>query len=250
MVARQRDICRRRRFVNFIQNHDQVANSLAGLRGHQLTESRPVPRPDRPAPAGSGDADAVPGTGVRRLEPVPLLRRSPARAGQRWFAPGARSSWRSSRSLAGPEAQAALPEPADRLTFEALEARPRRARAPCGAYALHIDLLRLRREDPVFRTRAAAASTAPCIGPEAFVLRFFGVGLDLDDRLLCVNLGRDLNLPSDRRAAAGAPARARAGASSGRARAVRYGGNGTPPLNPAEGWLLPGHAAVVFGPSR
>jgi maltooligosyltrehalose trehalohydrolase len=32
--------------------------------------------------------------------------------------------------------------------------------------------------------------------------------------------------------------------------AVRYGGGGTPAISPAEGWVLPGHAAVVLGPAR
>ena len=152
-------------------------------------------------------------------------------------------------SLAGPETQAALPEPGDRLTFERSKLDLGERERHAGAYALHIDLLRLRREDPVFRTQGAGGVDGAVLGPEAFVLRFFGVGLDLDDRLLCVNLGRDLNLPS-----VAEPLLAPLGGTRWSlvwsSEAVRYGGSGMPALNPAEGWLLPGHAAIVFGPSR
>ena len=32
--------------------------------------------------------------------------------------------------------------------------------------------------------------------------------------------------------------------------ALRYDGSGTPDLDPHEGWRLPGHSALVFGPAR
>ena len=61
-----------------------------------------------------------------------------------------------------------------------------------GMYALHRDLLRLRREEPVFRAQRRGGMDGAVLAPEAFVLRFFGT--HHDDRLLVVNLGRDLHL--------------------------------------------------------
>ena len=58
------------------------------------------------------------------------------------------------------------------------------------AVALHRDLLRLRREDPIFARPRRGGLDGAVLGPEAFVLRFFGE--DGDDRLMLVNLGRDL----------------------------------------------------------
>src|SRR6185436_11833233 len=57
-------------------------------------------------------------------------------------------------------------------------------------YALHRDLLRLRRDDPVFGVQRSRGVDGAVLGPEAFVLRFFGG--PAGDRLLLVNLGRDL----------------------------------------------------------
>jgi hypothetical protein len=48
------------------------------------------------------------------------------------------------------------------------------------------------REDPVFRAQRPGGVDGAVLGPEAFVLRFFG-GTDRD-RLLVVNFGRDLHL--------------------------------------------------------
>jgi len=52
--------------------------------------------------------------------------------------------------------------------------------------------LRLRREEPVFRVQRHGGMDDAVVGTEAFVLRFFGA--NCDDRLLIVNLGRELNL--------------------------------------------------------
>ena len=152
---------------------------------------RPAPRPDGPDAAGAGDADAVPGPGIRRLQPVPLLRRPPGRAGP--------------AGAPGPgRVPQAVPQPR-RVRAAGDAGRPRRpARRSSAAnstfrsgkatrrYALHRDLLQLRREDPVFRAQKPRGVDGAVLAPEAFVLRFFGDGGD--DRLLLVNLGRDLHL--------------------------------------------------------
>jgi maltooligosyltrehalose trehalohydrolase len=81
------------------------------------------------------------------------------------------------------------------------------------------------------------------------VLRFFGGGADPEDRLLCLNLGRDLVLPTVAEPLL-APPEGAAWTLLWSSEATRYGGGGTPALDPRAGWLLPGHTALVFGTSR
>ena len=117
-------------------------------------------------------ADAVPGPGVRRLAPVPLLRRPRGRAGAGWCARGAANS-------------CAVPEPRERRW----QARAARSRRPGDVRALQARLderernagwraaprpAALRREDPVFRRAGPRGIDGAVLGAEAFVLRFFG----------------------------------------------------------------------------
>src|SRR4051812_34721273 len=54
-------------------------------------------------------------------------------------------------------------------------------------YDLHIDLLKLRREDSCFRRESSAGIDGAILGPASFVLRYFSN--ENDDRLVLVNLG-------------------------------------------------------------
>ncbi len=60
-------------------------------------------------------------------------------------------------------------------------------------YALHRDLLRLRREDSVISRQGADGIDGAVLSPSCFLIRFFSPGFERD-RLLLVNLGIDLDL--------------------------------------------------------
>jgi maltooligosyltrehalose trehalohydrolase len=109
-------------------------------------------------------------------------------------------------------------------------------------YEMHRDLLKLRREDPVFSRPRAGGVDGAVLGPEAFVLRFFSPA---GDRLLIVNLGADLLL-----APISEPLLAKPEGSSWKlvwsSESLRYGGCGTTPHKVDKGWRLPGHAALFF----
>jgi maltooligosyltrehalose trehalohydrolase len=235
-------------FINYIQNHDQVANSLAGLRGHALTSP--------------GRYRAM--TALLLLSPAtPMLFQGQefgASSPFLYFAdlpPDLGKLTRTGRaeflaqfpSMASPEAQAALPDPTDRRTFERskldLSERERHAQI----YVLHIELLRLRAEDPVFGAQNRAGVEGAILGPEALAVRFIPAEGSGEERLLCVNLGRDLALPGVAEPLL-APPEGRKWTLLWSSEAVHYGGTGTPDVAPNEGWFLPGHAALVFRASR
>ena len=264
-------------FVFYLQNHDQVANSARGERLHRL--------------ASPGCHRAM--TALLLLGPAtPLLfqgQESGARAPFVFFADHQAelaSAVRRGRhellaqfpSLADPAVQAALPDPAAPATFalckldagdagdpeDAGGRGERRQARQAEALALHRDLLRLRREDAVFRLQAAAGIDGAVLGPAALVLRWFApadaapapgeagetlaAGAATGDRLLLINLGADLELAPAPEPLLAPPAGARWQVLWS-SEDPRYGGAGAPPPEDAEGgWRLPGQAAIALHP--
>jgi maltooligosyltrehalose trehalohydrolase len=84
------------------------------------------------------------------------------------------------------------------------------------------------------------------LAPEAFVLRFFGE--DGNDRLLLVNLGRDLELRAQPEPLL-APAEGAKWKQLWSSEHPRYGGFGTPELGEGS-WKISGHSAVVLATDR
>ena len=158
---------------------------------------------------------------------------------------GRAESLRQFPSIDQPEMQARLPDPADPETFARSKLDLSERQRHAELYMLHCDLLRLRREDPVFRVQRPGGMDGAVLGPEAFVLRFFGE--DGDDRLLVVNLGRDLPMePAPEPLLA--PPQDREWTILWSSEDPRYGGGGKGPLEGVANWHMPGHAAVVLRP--
>jgi maltooligosyltrehalose trehalohydrolase len=233
-------------FVHFLENHDQVANSFRGSRRHQ--QGSPGRHRALTAVLLLGPATPMLFQGQEFSASAPFL----------YFAdhqPELAMAVRKGRgefltqfpSLASPETQALLPDPADPATFERckLDFSERERHAP--AYALHRDLLALRRADPVFSAQRPGGFDGAVLGPEAFALRFFGEAGD--DRLLLVNLGPDLDRRSVPEPLVAPPAGTR-WAVRWSSEDPRYGGCGSLPVDTAERWRLPGHAAFVLDPAR
>jgi maltooligosyltrehalose trehalohydrolase len=231
-------------FVTFLQNHDQIANSGRGLRCHRLTSP--------------GWYKAL--TAVMLLGPAtPMLFQGQEFAASspffyfadfegelaRLVRQGRAESLRQFPSIAQAEMQARLPDPAAPETFARSKLDFSERQRHAEIYTLHRDLLRLRHEDPVFRAQRPGGMDGAVLGSDAFVLRFFGE--DNDDRLLVVNLGRDLPMESAPEPLL-APPQNRAWTILWSSEDPRYGGSGTAPLEDAENWHMPGHAAVVLRP--
>src|SRR5688572_26401480 len=229
-------------FVQFLQNHDQVANSLRGTRLHQLTSP--------------GRNRAL--TALLLLTPqIPLLFQGQefgASAPFLYFADhnpelrvavakGRRKFLEQFASVATAESAAFMTDPGDRQTYLRCKLNFQERERNHELYQLHQDLLRLRREDATIN--AASRLDGAVLGEHAFVLRFFGVGAD--DRILVVNLGVDLWLNP-------APEPLLAPPDGGgwqvqwSSESPGYGGNGTPALETKANWILPGESAVLLRP--
>jgi maltooligosyltrehalose trehalohydrolase len=234
------------RFVNYIENHDQVANSALGARMHALTSP--------------GRLRAV--TALILLAPgTPMLFQGQefgSTAPFFYFAdhePGLAEAVRKGRweflsqfpSISQSSMKDALPDPGARATFERSKLDWEERERHAHVLALHRDLLRLRREEPALDCDAEGSVDGAVLGPEAFVVRFFH---DEGDRLMIVNLGRDLALvPAPEPLLA--PPEASRWELAWSSEDPRYGGAGTPQVESEErGWHLPGHCAVVLRPAR
>jgi maltooligosyltrehalose trehalohydrolase len=233
-------------FVNYLQNHDQVANSVFGSRLHALTS---------PGRYRALTAFLLLGPGT------PLLFQGQEFAASAPFlffadhAPKLAAQVREGRArfvaqfpeVATPEVRSRLPDPGDPAIFERCRLDLSERERHAEAYALHQDLLAVRRADRAFHGEPRRALEGAVIGPEAFVLRYFPRGAE--DRLLVVNLGRDLVLVPAPEPLLAPPAD-RGWAIAWSSEDPRYGGGGTAALETEAGWRIPGHAAVLLAPGE
>lgn len=233
-------------FVTFFQNHDQIANSGRGLRCHLLTSPGRYKALTAVLLLGPGTPMLFQGQEFAASSPFWYFADFPE-ALARLVCQGRAESLKQFRSLDNPAMQAGLPRPEDPRTFERSKLDLSERQRHTEIYALHRDLLRLRRQDPVLcEAQRPGGMDGAVLGPEAFVLRFFGVYGN--DRLLIVNLGRDLPLvPAPEPLLA--PPEEREWQTLWSSEDPRYGGCGTAPLDTEQNWQIPGHAAVVLWPT-
>ena len=231
-------------FVHFLQNHDQIANTLYGAPVHQLTSP--------------GRFRAL--TALLLLSPqIPLLFQGQEFGSSKPFnyfadhhaelrkqvTQGRKRFLEQFPSLRHPASQEALADPGERETFLRwkLDWSEREKNLPL--YQLHQDLLRLRREDPTVHRPARVDGAV--LADQAFVLRLFSESGD--DRLLIVNLGRDLALePAPEPLLA--PLENRSWRTLWSSETVKYGGNGITPLETKANWRIPGESASLLCPDE
>jgi maltooligosyltrehalose trehalohydrolase len=232
------------RFVTFIANHDQIANSGRGLRCAARTSPGRLRAMTALLLLGPGTPMLFQGQEFAASQPFfyfadhkPELARLVCKGRAKFLA--------QFPSLAQPEIQACLPDPADPMTFERCKLDHAERERHREIYALHRDLLKLRREDPAFRAQRPRGVDGAVLGRSAFVLRFFVDGGA--DRMLLVNLGRDLHLDPAPEPLLAPPAGKRWGILWS-SEETCYGGQGTPPLDTEENWRMPGEAAVALAP--
>ncbi len=249
-------------FVDFLQNHDQVANRVLGRRAHTIAGLERYRAVMALLLLGPATPMLFQGQEFCSSSPFHYFADHEERDLADQVRSGRREFLAQFRSLEDPGIEPHIPDPSDPRTFEMCKLDPAERRRNAPLVRFHRDLLRLRREDPVFRAQDATRMHGAILGPEAFVLRF--VGEDGDDRLLLVNLGRDLHLTPAPEPLLAPPAHTRwklLWSSEDPA----YGGSGTPepecretttPVREARRfelpttphWRIQGHAAVVVRP--
>ncbi len=231
--------------ISYLQNHDQVANSARSSRIHKLTDASQLRAMTTLLLLGPGTPMLFQGQEFAASSPFSYFAdHADELAGM--VNSGRADSFRQFPSVMDFQETSDMAVPTDPMTFIGSKLDHAERARNAEFYALHRDLLRLRREDPVFQLQAALGIDGAVIGDEALVLRFFGV--DGDDRLLLINLGRDvILLPM--------PEPLLAPSSRGPWRLFwsseepRYGGSGTPPFTPDSSWRLAAHSATVLLPN-
>lgn len=228
-------------FVTYLQNHDQVANSLTGARIQELTSpallraittlwllAPPTPMLFQGQEFGASAPFLYFADHHAELSPVVY-------AGRKDFL-------RQFPSIATARTSELIDDPAATATFERckLDFSEREKHAPL--YALHVDLLALRQSDEAFAAQRAASMHGAVLGPRALVARFFHPD---GHRLIVLNLGDDLKLDP-------APEPLLAPRSGRRWRLllcsedVRYGGDGYAEPERKGVWQLTARSACVF----
>lgn len=228
-------------FVAYLENHDQVANSATGRRLHHL--SSPARLRTLTALTLLGPATPMLFQGQEFASSAPFL----------YFAdhkPELSASISSGRrefllqfpSVADPSVQEMLPEP-DETAFKASILNHAERDQHREWYALHRDLIQLRRTDPVIQRMGMTRPDGAVLSANAFLLRYFG-GAD-GDRMLVVNLGCDMTVaPAPEPLLAPPPGTHWDLVWS--SEAPRYGGQGTAPVNTHSEIRVPGESAVLF----
>lgn len=227
--------------VMFLENHDQVANSGRGARVHQLSQP--------------GAYRAL--TAYMLLMPAtPMLFQGQEFASSKpfyYFAShrpdlavtveeGRREFLAQFPSLASPSMQIRIPDPSAAATFTASKLDWQEATEHVESVMLHRDLLRIRRQDPVISGQTNEIDGA-VLSADAFVMRFFDD--DGADRILLVNLGRDLDLCPAPEPLLAEP-RGHRWNLAWSSEDPQYGGRGTPQIFDDDRCLLPGYSALLF----
>ena len=231
--------------VTFIQNHDQIANSARGQRVQQVTSPGLYKALTVLTLLGPATPMLFQGQEFASSNPFlffadhkPELARL-IRLGRVEFL----EQW---RSLQMPDMRKCLSDPCSEDTFERSKLDFAEVVKHSEMYALHQDLLKLRRADPVISRQGEHGIDGAVLSASTFVIRYFSADYR-NDRLLMVNLGKDLDFDPAPEPLLAPPVHSR-WQTLWSSDDARYGGCGTAPLDSEENWKIPGQAAVVLYP--
>jgi maltooligosyltrehalose trehalohydrolase len=146
-------------------------------------------------------------------------------------------------SLTEQQAWQTLPAPDDPEAFATCKLDFSERQKNRELYDLHIDLLKLRREDSRFRQQGSGGIDGAVLGRASFVLRYFSK--ENDDRLLLVNYGESQVLHPASEPLLAPPTGCK-WEILWTSDSPRYGGAGSIALAPQEQWILPAESAVAL----
>lgn len=232
-------------FMIFLENHDQVANSGLSIRLHQKSDP--------------GNYRAM--ICLFLLSPnTPLIFQGQEfNSGQSFFyfsdhKPSIASLVRKGRKqelsqfshLATKEARQLMPDPSHSLTFMQSKLKREDLKSGHKIYALFSDLIKLRKNDPVFKTMQINKIDGAVLGTDCFLIRYFN--RDHGDRVLLINFGSDQVFTScaEPLLSAGSDQNFEILLST---EFTKYGGGGTPSIETPV-WKILGHSALVLKSAR
>ena len=234
-------------FVCFIENHDQIANTGPGERVRFQTSPARYRAMTALLLLGPWTPLLFQGEEFGASSPFMFFAdigdvsvRNAIRKGRaEWLAPFL--------SLSEEDARKALPAPDDPDIFARCKLDFSEREGNQQLYDLHIDLLKLRREDSRFRQQTRDSIDGAVLGTTSFVLRYFSK--EEDDRLLLVNFGEQQGLhPASEPLLAPLPdCRWETLWTS---ESPRYGGAGATVTATKEQWVLPAETTVVLRPTQ
>jgi maltooligosyltrehalose trehalohydrolase len=176
-------------FVRFLENHDQVANTGRGQRLHQLANPAAYRAMTALLLLAPGTPMLFQGQEFASSRPFLYFADHEPELAERVMN-GRKEFVRQFPSLATQAMQDRVRDPASPATFEDCKLDWSERLRHQSAVALHRDLLGIRRNDPVISEPSSFDGAV--LGADAFALRFFAE--DGRDRLLLINLGRDVVL--------------------------------------------------------
>ena len=231
--------------ITFIQNHDQIANSARGERIHENTSPGMYKALTAATLLGPGTPMLFQGQEFRSsrrflyfADHGPELAEK-VKEGRREFL----AQW---RSLQLPNMQICFDDPAAPASFKDCVLDFREVETHASSYALHRDLLRLRREDPIISKQGAYGLDGAVLSDRCFLIRYFSPAFE-DDRLLLINLGSDLEFnPAPEPLLA--PPHLKEWSTLWSSEDPQYGGCGTAALDSDKNWIIPAQAAVLLKP--
>jgi maltooligosyltrehalose trehalohydrolase len=237
--------------VNFIQNHDQIANSARGQRVHELTSPGMLRAMTALILLGPGTPMLFQGQEFGASSPFLFFAdHNPALAEQ--IKEGRRTFLAQWRALREPKIGKCFDDPASALTFGRSRLHHTEMDTHSEIYRLHRDLLRLRKEDPTISLQGDsgighAGIDGAILSDRCFLVRYFSPAY-ATDRLLLVNLGAELEFNPSPEPLLGPP-EGKAWKTLWSSEDPQYGGCGTAELDSQENWRVPGHAAVLLQPA-
>ncbi len=229
-------------FVSFLENHDQVANTATGKRINQLTSPGRyramatlwLLMPQTPM--------FFQGQEFGASNPFLYFADFAGEKGKA-VAQGRAKFLSQFPALATKEYQLMLPNPADPEIFQRCKLNFEEREAHRHIYDLHIDLLKLRQEDPIFRLQCSDRLDTAILSTDCLAVRYFGAAGQ--DRLLLVNFGEDLTLSPIAEPLL-APPRDSQWTMLWNSNLSQYGGPGVAPMEIKKGWFISGETGVVL----
>lgn len=230
-------------FIHYLQNHDQIANSLRGLRIHAICDPALYKAFTLLLLLGPQIPLIFQGQEFCSSAPFYFFTNkgetgnSRAARGRKMFL----SQFPSIAAASGP----LVPDPGDPQAFQKCKLNFEERFINRPIYLFHKDLLSIRKREPVFRLNGRKSVDGAVIGDNAFLLRYSGM-ISHEDRLLIVNLGKDFSLVPNPEPLS-APPKGCEWKEIISSEDPLYGGNSTFPLKMKGAMYIPGHSAFFVG---